>query len=138
MKTNHILLILVMLIMNCCDIHLHDIAQEQGEEGAEEIRLFHGDTLAWVQTGNPSIQRLCKGRYFYYRGEEVTHTRFIMESGAGYGTIISGHITESVCDSVFVIADRKPLDSIFGILQTLPCPFDSSLTYRGRPKEPLT
>ena len=133
MKTNLITLVLVLLMMNSCDNHLRDIAQEQGAEGVEEICLFHGDTQAWVRTGNPDIQRLCKGRYFHYHGKEAIRTQFITESGAGYGTIVSGHIAESVYDSVFLLADRKPLDSIFGLLQTLPCPFDSSSTYLGRP-----
>ena len=138
MKTNLITLVLVLLLMNSCDYHLRDIAQEQGAEGVEEICLFHGDTQAWVRTGNPDIQRLCKGRYFHYHDGEATRTRFITESGAGYGTIVSGHIAESVYDSVFLLADRKPLDSIFGLLQTLPCPFDSNSTYRGRPYDSCT
>ena len=115
-----------------------EIAQEQGSEG-EEIRLFHGDTEIMVPTMNPNYQRLCKGRFFHYHPhKDSVYTKFIMESGSGYGTIISGHIDESVKDSLFLLADRKPLDSIFGPNQTLPCPFDSNLTHYGRPRDPLT
>lgn len=131
--------IVFLLLLNSCNMPLREIAQEQGTEGVEEIRLFHGDTESLVRTGNPNLQRLCKGRFFYYHpNDDTVYIRFIMESGAGYGTIISGHIVESVMDSMYLLADRKPLDSVFGPIQTLTCPFDSSSTFLGRPKEPLT
>ena len=131
--------IIFLLLLNRCNMPLCEIAQEQGAEGVEEIRLFHGDTESLVRTGNPNLQRLCKGRFFYYHpNDDTVYSQFIMESGAGYGTIISGHIVESVMDRMYLLADRKPLDSVFGPLQTLICPFDSNSTFRGRPKEPLT
>lgn len=126
-----------MILMSGCDMPLCEITQEHGAEGVEEIRLFHGDTNSWVRTANPNYQRLCRGRFFHFHpNNDTVYTWFVSESG--YGTIISGHIVESIEDSVFLLADRKPLDSVFGLLQTLPCPFDSNSTYLGRPKEPLT
>lgn len=125
--------------LSSCIIPLCEIAQEQGREGVEEIRLFHGDTESWVPSMNPNYQHLCRGRFFHYHpNDDTVYTKFVMESGPDYGTIISGHIDESVNDSVFLLADRKPLDSIFGPLQTLPCPFDSTLFHYGRPGDPLT
>ena len=105
MKYNFTCLVvfIVTALLNSCDIPLSEIAQEQGSEG-EEIRLFHGDTESWVPTMNPNYQRLCRGRFFHYHPHDDTvYTKFIMESGAGYGTIISGHIDESVKDSVFYL-----------------------------------
>ena len=135
---NCLLALIVIAFLNSCNMPLCEIAQEQGSEG-EEIRLFHGDTESWVPSMNPNYQHLRRGRFFHYHPHDDTvYTKFVMESGPDYGTIISGHIDESVKDSVFLLADRKPLDSIFGPLQTLPCPFDSNSTFLGRPKEPLT
>ena len=137
-KLNCLLALIVTAFLNSCNMPLCEIAQEQGSEG-EEIRLFHGDTESWVPSMNPNYQHLRRGRFFHYHpNDDTVYTRFVMESGPDYGTIISGHIAESVKDSVFLLADRKPLDSIFGPLQTLPCPFDSNSTFLGRPKEPLT
>lgn len=128
-----------MILMSGCDMPLCEIAQEQGSEGVEEIRLFYGDTESWVPSMNPNYQHLRRGRFFHYHpNDDTVYTKFVMESGPDYGTIISGHIDESVEDSFFLLADRKPLDSVFGPLQTLPCPFDSNSTYLGRPNEPLT
>ena len=132
-------IIIVLIILTGCGVSYDEIAQEQGSEGAEEICLFYGDTESWVPSGNPNFQHLLKGRYFHYHpNDDTTYTWFITELRSGYGTIISGHIAESVKDSIFLLADRKPLDSVFGPLQTLPCPFDSNSTFLGRPKEPLT
>lgn len=139
MKSNYFIVPFLIVLMSSCNITISDIAQEQGTEGVEEICLLHGDTESWVRTGSPSLQRLCKGRFFHYHNNnDIVCTQFVMESGTNYGTIISGHITESVKDSIFLLADRKPLDSIFGPLQTLPCPFDTSSTTLGRPKDPMT
>ena len=137
MNNNCLIIFLLMMLMSGCDMPLSEIAQEQDAESVEEIRLFHGDTESWVRTANPNYQRLCRGRFFHFHPKNDTvFTWFITESG--YGTIISGHVVESIEDSIFLLADRKPLDSIFGPLQTLPCPFDSSSTFFGMPKEPLT
>lgn len=135
MKDIWFVTITLMMTMVSCNMPFRDIAQEQGEEG-EEIRLFHGDTEFWVRTGNPNLYRLCRGRFFHFHpNDDTVFTWFITELNS---TIISGHINESVMDSIFLLADRKPLDSIFGPLQTLPCPFDSSSTTFGRPREPHT
>ena len=137
-KLNCLLALIVTAFLNSCNMPLCEIAQEQGSEG-EEIRLFHGDTESRVPSMNPNYQHLRRGRFFHYHpNDDTVYTKFVMESGPDYGTIITGHIDESVKDSVFLLADRKPLDSIFGPLQTLPCPFDSNSTFLGRPKEPLT
>ena len=138
-KLDSLLALIVTAFLNSCNMPLCKIAQEQGREGVEEIRLFHGDTESWVPSMNPNYQHLLRGRFFHYHPHDDTvYTKFVMESGPDYGTIITGHIDESVKDSVFLLADRKPLDSIFGPLQTLPCPFDSSLFHYGRPGDPLT
>ena len=135
----YLCIFIITTLFSGCNTTSCEIAQEQGAEGVEEIRLFHGDTESWVRSGNPNIQHLCSGRFFHYHpNDDTAYSWFIMESGSGYGTIISGHINESVKDSSFLLADRKPLDSVFGPLQTLQCPFDSNSTFLGRPKEPLT
>lgn len=139
MKYYSILLFILISLLVSCSLPLDEIAQEQASEGVEEICLFYGDTECWVCTGDPAIQQLSKGRYFHYHPtDDTVFTLFVMELRSGCGTIISGHIVESVKDGTFLLADRKPLDSIFGPLQTLPCPFDSSSTFLGRPKEPLS
>lgn len=138
-KYYNIIISVFIILITGCNENLEKIAQEQGAEGAEEICLFYGDTESWVPTMSPNHHRLCRGRYFHYHpNDDTVYTCFITELRSGYGTIISGHIAESVKDSVFLLADRKPLDSVFGPLQTLPCPFDSNSTYLGRPNEPLT
>lgn len=134
-----VLFVVFLMPMIGCNSPLFQIAQEQGHEGVKEICLFHGDTISWIQTGNPNYKRLCKGHFFHYHiDEDSICTEFVMESGDGYGTIINGHINESIKDNLFLLAVRKPLDSIFGPLQTLPVPFDSNSTYLGRPQEPST
>ena len=131
------MMIPILVVLNGCFGSYREIGQEQAEEGFEAICLFHGDTKGWLKSGNPNVQHQCKGCYFHFHpNDDTVYTWFIAEPGAGYGTIISGHIAENVRDSVFILADRKPVDSIFGHYQNVPLPFDSTSFYWGRPKEP--
>ena len=61
MNNNCLIIFLLMMLMSGCDMPLSEIAQEQGAEGVEEIRLFHGDTESWVRSGNPNIQHFWEG-----------------------------------------------------------------------------
>lgn len=99
-----------MILMSGCDMPLCEIAQEQGSEGVEEIRLFYGDTESWVPSMNPNYQHLRRGRFFHYHpNDDTVYTKFVMESGPDYGTIISGHIDESVEDSFFFTCRSKAI-----------------------------
>ena len=104
---------------------------EQGTEGYDEIILLNGDTIFSMPYPDRSESRpLRRGKFYNFRAGTDNEKAFFVTEG---GFVIAGHIDNYVKTDSFLLADRKPLDSIFGSLQTLPCPFDSSSTYLGRP-----
>lgn len=109
---------------------------EQGTEGYDEIILLNGDTMfAMPYPNGTGYWPLRRGKFYNFRtGTDNEKAFFVTEEGF----VIAGHIDNYVKTDSFLLADRKPLDSIFGPSQTLPCPFDSSSTYRGRPYDSCT
>lgn len=104
---------------------------EQGAEGYDEIMLLNGDTMfAMPYPDGSGYRPLRRGKFYNFRAGTDNEKSFFVTEG---GFVIAGHIDNYVKTDSFLLADRKPLDSIFGSLQTLPCPFDSSSTYLGRP-----
>ena len=104
---------------------------EQGTDGYDEIILLNGDTMFSMPYPERSGYRpLRRGKFYNFRAGTDNEKAFFVTEG---GFVIAGHIDNYVKTDSFLLADRKPLDSIFGSLQTLPCPFDSSSTYLERP-----
>ena len=123
----YLILFLVCFLTSCIwDRSTDVLVCEQGTEGFDEIILLNGDTMfAMPYPDGTGHWPLRHGKFYNLNaGTEDEFTFFITEDVS----VISGHIDNFVKSDSFLLADRKPLDSIFGPFQTLPCPFDSSIT----------
>ena len=83
--------------------------------------LIHGDT---VVPKHKYPQKTIKGRFFYYHKGERIDTVFIPEEIS----IIGPHIVDYKRDKLFLLIDRKHLDSVFGRYVS----WEENLEYVGR------
>lgn len=84
------------------------ILSENPEYG-ENLTLSYADTLVCCQWKD-SLQSLRKGVFLKYISSNKIDTLFIWEGS----TVINAYINDINYDSVFIIVDQKPLDSIWG------------------------
>lgn len=131
----YLILFFVCFLTSCIwDRSTDVLVCEQGTEGFDEIILLNGDTMfAKPYPDGTGYWPSRRGKFYSFHEETDSKEPFFVTED---GTIISGHVDDWIHDSVFVLADRKPLDSIFGHCQHVPLPFDSTSFYWGRPKEP--
>lgn len=95
------------------------IVVENDTEGFDVVKVFGSDTICRISweghtaiidsTGEPR-----EGRFFDYHKDDTIFTRFICCDRTYGGKIVDGHIDEFIFDSVFLLADQKPVDSILG------------------------
>lgn len=108
-------LIIVLILLNglySCKIGIKDyggyILSENPEYG-ENLTLSYADTSAYHQweDGSRSLQ---KGVFLKYISSKKIDTLFIWEGSI----VLEAHINDINYDSIFIIVDQKPLDSIWG------------------------
>lgn len=89
---------------------------EQGTEGFDEIVLLNGDTIyAKPYPNNSGYWPLRSGKFYNFKaGTDEKYSFFCTEDC----TVITGHIDDYITNDSFLLADRKPLDSILGRYQT--------------------
>lgn len=85
---------------------------EQGTEGYDEIVLLNGDTMfAKPYPDGSRCWPLRRGKFYSFcAGTDDKKAFFVTEEGP----VITGHIDDYITNDSFLLADRKPLDSILG------------------------
>lgn len=82
---------------------------DENPEYGENLIITYSDTSAYHNWDDGS-QSLQKGVFLKYRSSNKIDTLFIWEGSI----VIEAHINDIDYDSVFIIVDQKPLDSIWG------------------------
>lgn len=108
-------LIIVLFFLNglySCRMGIKDYGGysfDENPEYGENLIITYSDTSAYHQweDGTRSIQR---GVFLKYISSNKIDTLFVLEGSI----VIEAHINEIDYDSVFIIVDQKPLDSIWG------------------------
>lgn len=108
-------LIIVLFLLTClysCNMRTKDyggyILSENPEYG-ENLIITYSDTSAYHHWDN-GTRSLQKGVFLKYISKNKIDTLFIWEKS----TVIEAYINDINYDSVFIIVDQKPLDSIWG------------------------
>lgn len=109
-----ILLIIVFLLIGSysCKMSTNDYSDyilDENSKFGEDLILNYSDTTAYHvwEDGSRSLQ---KGVFLKYISSEKTDTLFIWEGSI----VIGANINKMIQDSIFIILDQKPLDSIWG------------------------
>ena len=83
--------------------------QGSGSEVGVVIRLCKSDTTVTF----PTYNREYEGCYFNFHHDSITETKFVINIEPFY-TLIDVHISDHIINDTFLLADQKPIDSIFG------------------------
>ena len=98
-----------MVLLVSCNRPKYNVYCYQNEQGFNEIMLIKGDTIGW------NFNQYMEGKYYHYHKGDTIVTHFVFSGDSWiHGTVISGHISDYIQDDSFLLADKKPLDSILG------------------------
>lgn len=95
------------------------VVENDDTEGFDIVKVYVGDTICNVNYDGEifevdSLGEPREGRLFHYHKNDTVINRFICCNKTYYGTVIEGHIFDYSKDSIFLLVDQKPVDSIFG------------------------
>lgn len=100
---------IIMVLLVSCNRPKYNVYCYQNEQGFNEIMLIKGDTIGW------NFNQYMEGKYYHYHKGDTIVTHFVFSGDSWiHGTVISGHISDYIQDDSFLLADKKPLDSILG------------------------
>lgn len=100
---------IIMVLLVGCNRPKYNVYCYQNEQGFNEIMLIKGDTIGW------NFNQYMEGKYYHYHKGDTIVTHFVFSGDSWiHGTVISGHISDYIQDDSFLLADKKPLDSILG------------------------
>jgi hypothetical protein len=100
---------IIMVLLVSCNRPKYNVYCYQNEQGFNEIMLTKGDTIGW------NFNQYMEGKYYHYHKGDTIVTHFVFSGDSWmHGTVISGHISDYIQDDSFLLADKKPLDSILG------------------------
>lgn len=104
--------ILTFISCNHTNNYIYGVGPSDTELGCIDVYLCKGDTIMWSPTGNNQDEVL--GTFFHYHEGDSVKTKFLWSSTWRYSTIIKGHIIDHISDENYLLADQKPVDSIWG------------------------
>lgn len=81
----------------------------QDTELGDAIWFYGDDTTCFRYLGDSS-KYLEKGSFIKYHSRERVDTVFTW----GESVVVPSHVNKMISDSIFILVDQKPLDSIFG------------------------
>ena len=114
-KITILLAAITMLSLVGCnhyDGYQYGVGPSDEEVGCKDVHLCKGDTIAWTRTSPCSSEQL--GTFFHYHQGDSIKTIFLWADTWYYPTIIEGHIVDYSYNDDYLLADQKPLDSIWG------------------------
>ena len=114
MKTRFFIIVFSILTFISCnhtDSYVYGVGPSDTEPGCTDVYLCRGDTITW-SPGNNQDEVL--GTFFHYHEGDSVRTEFLWSSTWRYSTIIKGHIIDNISNENYLLAEQKPVDSIWG------------------------